>query len=438
MSGGRPAVRADDRICILGMGYVGLTLAAVMAEAGFTVHGIEIDTEILESIRRGRAHFHEPNLDFLLRRNLEHDRLAFHADIPDDAVYDVYVITVGTPLDADGAPRMDMVSAVSRDVAGHMRDGALVVLRSTVKLGTTLGVTKPILDASGREYGLAYCPERTIEGRALEELPALPQVVGGLDDAARDRAAKLFGRITPSTRKVSDIRTAELIKLFDNAYRDMLFAYGNEVALVCEAVGVDAAEAITTANHGYERTNIAWPGFVGGPCLEKDPHILMHSLEDAGHTPTLVRAARQLNEDLVGHAFDRALAALGRREGLTVSLLGMAFKGRPDTDDLRGSPSLAMLERIRRELPDARVRAHDYIVAPARLEKLGVQPVDDEAAFRGAQLVFVMTNNVRYNTLDFESRAALMARPGVIYDAWNVVYPRIDLPDGVSLHALGR
>jgi nucleotide sugar dehydrogenase len=427
----------DNRVCILGMGYVGLTLAVVMAEAGFEVDGIEIKPEILDVIRGGRAHFFEANLDYMLRRNLGKGRLRFAERIPPDREFDVYVVTVGTPLDAQGRPRMDMVRSVSQEIAAHMRDGALVVLRSTVRLGTTLQVTRPLLEATGKRFALAFCPERTIEGRALAELPVLPQIVGGVDETSRDRAGALFQRITPTILKVSSIRTAELIKLLDNSFRDMFFAFGNEVALLCEKLGLDAAEVIKSANLGYERTNIAWPGFVGGPCLEKDPHILIDSLADVRHVPSLVQAARRLNEDLVGHAFRRAVDALGRRDKLVVSILGMAFKGQPDTDDLRGSPSLLMLEHIRRELPDATVRVQDYVVQDEPLRRLGVQPVDDEEAFRGADIVFVMNNNRRYTSLDFESRVKTMRRPAVLYDAWNVVYRRIDLPPGVTLHALG-
>lgn len=428
---------ADSRICIMGMGYVGLTLAVVMAEKGFEVDGIEINPSILETVEKGKAHFFETNLDFMLRRNLANGRLRFSGTIPADREYDVYVITVGTPLADDGKPRMDMVRSVSQNIADHMRDDALVVLRSTVRLGTALGVTMPVLEASGKQFCLAMCPERTLEGRALAELPVLPQIVGGMDQRSLDRAGTVFQRITPTILKVTDIQTAELIKLLDNSFRDVFFSFGNEVAMICEKVGVNAAEVIGSANLGYERTNIAWPGFVGGPCLEKDPHILIDSLRDLAHVPTLIRSARQLNEDLVEHAMRSALSTVERRPGMRIAIMGMAFKGQPDTDDLRGSPSLHLLEAIRRELPDAVVRCQDYVAKPEALERLGVEAVDDEEAFRDADVVFVANNNRRYYTLDFEMRAKLMRTPSVIYDAWNAVYPKLDLPEGVNLRAFG-
>lgn len=427
----------DNRICIMGMGYVGLTLAVIMAENGYEVDGIEINPSVLETIQGGRAHFFETNLDFMLRRNLASGRLRFASEIPAEREFDVYVITVGTPLDEQGSPRMDMVRSVAGQISAHMREGALVVLRSTVRLGTAMDVVRPTLEDSGKAYGLAMCPERTLEGRALAELPVLPQIVGGMDAESRDRAGSVFQRITPTILKVSDIQTAELIKLLDNSFRDVFFSFGNEVAMLCEKVGVDAAEVIRSANLGYERTNIAWPGFVGGPCLEKDPHILMDSLKSVDHVPTLVQAARQLNEDMVDHAFRSAVAGVRDRENLKITIMGMAFKGQPDTDDLRGSPALLMVDTIRRELPSAKIFAQDFVVGDAALSGLGVTPVDDHDAFRDADVVMIMNNNRKYLTLDFESRASLMASPSVIYDAWNVVYRNIDLPEGVSLRAFG-
>ena len=427
----------DNRACIMGMGYVGLTLAVAMAENGFEVHGIEINPEILETIQDGKAHFYEANLDYMIRRNLEKGRLKFSETIPEGDSFDVYVVTVGTPLDDNKKPRMDMIQRVSQQIADHMSDGALIILRSTVRLGASLNVAKPKFDASGKKFDLAFCPERTMEGRALAELPVLPQIVGGMNRQSQDRAGTIFQRITPTILKVSSIQTAELIKLLDNSYRDLFFAFGNEVALLCEAIGVNATEVIKTANLGYERTNIAWPGFVGGPCLEKDPHILVESVADTGFLPKMIHTARHLNEDLVQHVFDRTMRMIDKKDNLSIGIMGMAFKGRPDTDDLRGSPSLWMIDHIRKTMPSATIKAQDYVCKDDALAKLGVQPVDDREAFAGSDIVLILNNHPRYETLDVETRATTMNNPGVIYDAWNVVYPNIDLPQGVKLCALG-
>lgn len=428
----------DSRICIMGMGYVGLTLAAVMSDRGLQVDGIEINRAILDKLQDGTSHFFEQGLDRLLARSMRRGRLRFWPEIPKDRSFDVYIITVGTPLGANGRPRMDMVEAVTRDIAAHMQDDSLVLLRSTVRLGTTLNVVKPLLDATGRRFELAMCPERTTEGNALTELFKLPQIVGGYTPSATVRASNIFRRLTPTIIGVSDVQTAEIIKLLDNSYRDLFFAFGNEVALMCEAIGISAREVISAANMGYERTNIARPGFVGGPCLEKDPHILIDSLKAHQFVPRLVQTGRLLNESLVDHVFNFVAARLPQQQSLVISLLGLAFKGQPDTDDLRGSTALPMIQRIKEKLPHAEIRGHDYVVRAEEIAKLGVTPVSDEEAFRGAHAVILMNNNRRYATLDIERLATHMAQPGLVFDAWGIHGQNTDLPERVKLHVFGQ
>src|SRR5262249_53567715 len=161
----------------------------------------------------------------------------------------------------------------------------------------------------------------------------LPQVVGGLTEDDALRGAQLFQRITPTTIRVSSLEAAEIIKLLDNSYRDLFFAFGNEVALLCDSAGLDGIEVIRAANMGYERTNLALPGFVGGPCLQKDPHILMHSLAEFGFKPRMVAAARALNEALPQHVIDQIMVDLRKAaipHDSEISVCGLAFKGRPE------------------------------------------------------------------------------------------------------------
>jgi UDP-N-acetyl-D-mannosaminuronic acid dehydrogenase len=234
------------------------------------------------------------------------------------------------------------------------------------------------------------------------------------------------------------LRTAEIIKLLDNSYRDLFFAFGNEVALMCEAAGISAREVISAANMGYERTNIAKPGFVGGPCLEKDPHILIHSLAPMGFVPKLIQTGRLLNESLVPHVLEFVRARLPAGKAPVISLLGLAFKGQPDTDDLRGSTALLMIEQIKAALPNVELRGQDYVVKHDEIAKLGIKPVSDAEAFAGADAALIMNNNRGYSTLDIEGFARTMNRPGLVFDAWSVFSPKVDLPEGVSLHVLGQ
>jgi len=392
----------------------------VMANKGFQVHGVEIDPPTLAVIRQGRAHFYEVNLDPLIRRAMKLGTLQVHETIPKDVAFDVFVVTVGTPLDDAGRARMDMVEHVTDEICRSMRDGAMVILRSTVLLGTCLKVVKPRLDRTGRSYHLCYCPERTVEGKALEELVALPQIVGGLNEESVERAMSMFRRLTPTIVRVSSLPAAELVKLLDNSYRDLFFAFGNEVAMMCESAGIDGQEVIRAANMGYSRTAIARPGFVGGPCLEKDPHILMESLQPHGFVPGLIQRGRAINESMVEYVFEAVMKALPRRDSVVVTIMGLAFKGQPETDDLRGSMALRMRTLFQQRAPRVRLQGQDYVCSRDAIARAGFVVVDDQEAFRGVDAVIVMNDNRRYIALDIEQRATLMGRPAVIYDCWNL------------------
>lgn len=418
---------ADSRVCVLGMGYVGLTLAVVMAERGFTVFGAEINPKILAKISDGVPHFFEKSLEVRLKRALGSGKLRFVErinHIPSDELPSVYVVTVGTPLDAQRRPRMDMVGSVAAEVAEHMPDGSLVVLRSTVRLGTTRGVILERLQASGKKFGLAYCPERTLEGKALEELTSLPQIVGGLSDQDMWRATSIFQRLTPTIIKVSSLEAAEIIKLLDNSYRDHMFAFGNEVALLCDAAGIDGIEVIRAANTGYERTKIAMPGFVGGPCLHKDPHILQHSLADFGFVPSLIKEGRALNESLSDHVIDMILREMPPCEAptqLKISICGVAFKGQPETDDTRATPAIELIAALRIRFPSATVYGQDFAVREDGIAELGVQPTDLDGAFDRAHIVIIANNNAKYQWVNLDSLVASMSRPAVVFDVWSVL-----------------
>ena len=283
----------DRDVCILGLGYVGLTLAVVMADVGFRVTGVEIRQDICDLVKQGHAHFHEPGLEEKLRRVVQNGSLICENRVPANYHGTVFIITVGTPLDDNGLTRMDMIENVATEVSRNIKNGDLVIMRSTVKLGTTRKNILPILKQSKSSFDIAFCPERTLEGRALLELRQLPQIVGGIDNQATLRAAQIFQNLTPTVVKVSNIETAEMIKLVDNAQRDVAFAYANEVARGCDAIGISAAEVIISGKLGYPRTNLPMPGPVGGPCLEKDSYILAESLDEYGILPEITLAARK-------------------------------------------------------------------------------------------------------------------------------------------------
>ncbi len=436
-----PANFQDRCVCVMGLGYVGLTLAVAMAEAGFDVTGVEIRQEVVDSLQQRKAHFYEPNLDEKLSRLMDEGRLRISRRAPIFDTPRVYIITVGTPLDARGQVRTDMIESVSREVAAQLTAGDLVVLRSTVKVGSTRKIVAPILDQAQVPYCLAFCPERTLEGNALAELSSLPQIVGGIDIKSSMRAVQLFQFLTPTVVRVDDLETAEMIKLVDNTQRDVLFALSNEVAYMCEALGVSAKAVIQAGKLGYHRTNLAMPGPVGGPCLEKDPHILTEAAREVEVEPHIVLAARSTNELLPDRCV-RAISKYTLNSGLKVhrvALLGLAFKGRPATNDLRGTMARPILAALRDAFPEAEFRGFDPVVAAKDILDMGLLPAAGlDEAFSGADLVVIANNHPAFSAMALHDLAARMSPPGLVYDFWNHHDPQeLRLPAGIRYLTLG-
>lgn len=410
------------KVCICGVGYVGLTLAAVMAERGFDVVGVEIRPDVVESLNKGEPHFHETGLRELIRRHLNKN-LRIYTAVPDE-LFDAYVITVGTPLKKGARePELDFIRKAAGEITKHLVCDNLVILRSTVSVGTSRNVVLPILQNACGNVHLAFCPERTLEGKALEELYYLPQIVGGLDMESTVRAEEIFRNITPTVIKVSSLETAEMIKLLDNSYRDTSFAFANEVAAICEHAGIDAQEVIKAGKFNYPRTNIPIPGYAGGACLEKDPHILVHSMEKRGYTPKLIKQSREIHERLPAEVVDhisRMLEKCGKKIGDSkIFLTGLAFKGEPETDDLRGSPALIFIEALQKS-GVAKLQVHDFIVKERVMTELGLEPVPIREGFQDADAVIIANNHRGYRSLDIMDLVSSMNKPAILYDSWRL------------------
>lgn len=420
-----------NKVVIIGLGYVGLTLAAHMARSGFKVHGVEIRDEVLEPLKNGRAFFLEPGLDSLLGKVITEGVFTFSKDIPASDEGRIFIITVGTPLRVDGTANTDFISRVSESVANHLRDEDFVILRSTVKLGTTNTVVKPILEQANRKYGLAFCPERTLEGAALSELGSLPQIIGTSNEVDKSKANSIFTKLTSSVVHVSSIETAELIKLTDNMQRDVHFAISNEVAKIGNVFEIDASEVITAGKLGYPRTNLAMPGPVGGPCLEKDTYLLNESL---GWNASLSLAARKTNESIIQDSIDFLIPALNSFSDLDtddssggIGFLGLAFKGVPETDDLRGSLGVTLLNELRKLFTNTDLSFYDPLV-PNLQNQLGHVTKYDEVdeVFSNSRLVIITNNHPKFANLDLDVLSAKMPRNSIIYDLWGRYQTMVD------------
>lgn len=434
-----PSATPTAEVAVIGLGYVGLTLAVTLASEGVRVLGVERRSDVRDALHRRVLPFFEPGIANALT-GLADGALAVVADVP-DVLPPVVIVTVGTPADPDtGAVDLSQLHSALDAIAPAVADGSLVVLRSTLPVGTCRRIVAPRLQRDGRAVHVAFCPERTIQGQAYEELRSLPQVVGGLDPAATEAAVTLFARLTPSVVPVSSVEAAEAIKLLCNAHTDLIYGFGNQVALLAEELGLDARELVAAANHRYPRPDLSRPGFVGGSCLIKDPYLLAHSLEGRVWSPTLSMAARQLNESIPVKVADRVLATL-KEQGTDlgaakVLLCGLAYKGRPETDDTRGSAAPPILAHLRGTVDE--VVVHDPVVGPDAAERIGARWVDLEAGFADADAALVLIDHPAYVAMDIASLTGRMRRPAVVHDTWGILDGRLAGADGITYLQLGR
>jgi UDP-N-acetyl-D-mannosaminuronic acid dehydrogenase len=432
-------MRDSLRVCVVGTGHIGLPLAAVLADAGFQVTGYDTNDDFISRVNtRGTVDFREEGLEELLRAHL-HRGLTLTSTPPTNQ--DVYVITVGTPLESGtDRPNLDRIRVAVQRIAPGFGPDPLVVLRSTVSIGTTRGIVLPEIRRHRDRFGLAFCPERTIEGKAIPEMRSLPQIVGGLDEQSVERAQRLFRLITPRIVRVSSLEAAEMIKLINNTYRDLTFAFANEVALIAERMGLSAGEMIRAANVEYPRSNVARPGFVGGPCLEKDALILIDSLHQIDFRPRVIEEARRINQALPGHVADRVLGEIRRNrppgKPARVLVSGFAFKGQPVTEDVRGSAAIPLVARL--QAAGVEVWGHDFVTSDKVIAELGARACTIEEGFEGADGVIIMNNHAGYSSVGIPELARRL-RPGAfLFDSWSMFEARqfASIP-GLRYAALG-
>jgi UDP-N-acetyl-D-mannosaminuronic acid dehydrogenase len=422
-------------IGVVGLGYVGLTLTAALARAGHTVHGVDTQPGVLEELSRGRPHIYEPGVQEVFAE-LVGERILIGTRLPGEGL-DAAVICVSTPIDAlTQQPDLGNIAAAARDIAGWCDPRTLVVVRSTMPIGACRAVVLPPLLAAWGRALLVMAPERTIQGQALRELVELPQVVGGLDDASLRAGTEVFGQLARQVVPVSSLEVAEMVKLSNNCHTDLIYAFGNELALIAEEHGIDPLEVIGAANVGYPRPDLSRPGYVGGGCLSKDPYLMMSST--GRREPFLIRRARELNEYLPVYVartvVDMLREECGSTEGIRLAVLGWAYKGWPATDDMRGTPIAAMMPVF--TAAGLTVLGHDPMVTPEVIRQYGGEPVSVDKAFSDADAVLVITDHPDYRAV----RAGDVlgdAKPVLVYDSWRILDEKAVTATGVRYAGLG-
>ena len=328
------------KVCVLGLGYIGLPTAAMMASAGHDVVGYDIDAALLEALRTGTFNIKEGPVHKLVAAMLQLGALTLATSLPHDA--DAYIICVSTPT-INYKPDLSYVQAAAQTVASVLVPGNLVVLESTVPPNTMDRTVVKALRAGGIDpdsVAVAHCPERVIPGEIVQELRTNSRVIGGRKPGDAERARDLYASFTDGAIYLTDNVTAELVKVIENTYRDVNIAYANELALLCEELGVDAQEAIMLANH-HPRVDILQPGpGVGGHCIPVDPHFLSNANP---FVTELIQASRRVNERMPHVIVRRIVEFVSPRVGAVIAILGATYKA--NVDDTRQSPT-ARLEEL--------------------------------------------------------------------------------------------
>ncbi|HEV7662095.1 MAG TPA: nucleotide sugar dehydrogenase, partial [Chloroflexota bacterium] len=389
-----------NKICLLGLGYIGLPTGSMFALAGNEVIGVDPSPRVQASLKAGKASIEEPELQTLVTAAINSGRLRV-ATKPEAA--DAFIIAVPTPFDtANNKADLAYVEQAARDIVPFLRRGNLVVLESTVPPGTTRDVLSPILAESGllpgRDICVAHCPERVLPGRILVELEQNDRLAGGLTPACAEQAAQLYSAFVKGTIMRTDATTAEMVKVMENTFRDVNVALANEFALIAERIGVDVWEAISLANH-HPRVNVLKPGpGVGGHCIAVDPWFLVGAAPEEAR---LIRRAREVNDAMPEHVIARLEALVA--PPAPIALLGVTYKA--EVDDVRESPALRVAELAVERGYD--VRLCDPHVKPDTAG-LPAPVLPLEQALRDVEALALLVDHRAFQELDIDLVAALV------------------------------
>ncbi len=367
------------KICVIGLGYIGLPTAAMFASAGVFVVGVDRNPKIIEALNRGEIIIEEEGLGELVDWVVKEGTLRGSLT-PEEA--DAFIIAVPTPITEDKKADMRYVASATESIVPFLRTGNTVILESTSPIGTVDGLMLPILERSGLEMGVelfvGHSPERVIPGQILNELVNNSRIAGGINPESARRIAQIYQTFVRGQIYTTDTRTAELCKVAENTYRDVNIAFANELAKICENIGVNVWEAISLCNK-HPRVNIHQPGpGVGGHCIAVDPWFIVEKQPD---TAKIIHLSRNTNDSMPAHVASEILTVLDGIDDPVVTVLGVTYK--PNVDDMRESPLLHLI-RILKER-GIQVRVFDPHVAGAAMAQkpiVGKHAVDKHVADR--------------------------------------------------------
>jgi UDP-N-acetyl-D-mannosaminuronic acid dehydrogenase len=414
------------KICVIGLGYIGLPTACVLANHGFKVVGVDINNEIILKLANGEPHIKEPGLRTLVESAIKSGNL-ITKNVPEEA--DAFIIAAPTPITKDKRADLSYVKSAAESIVPYLKKGNLVILESTSPPGTTEHFLSPILAKSNLKIGedlfVAYCPERVLPGKILKELIGNDRVIGGITLESGLKAKEIYLSFIEGNIYLTDATTAEMVKLMENTYRDVNIALANELAGLCEDLGVNAWEVIELANK-HPRVNLHKPGpGVGGHCIPVDPWFIVEKFPEKAK---LIKQSREINDHQPHNVFEIICSMTKDIPNPKVAVLGVSFKG--NVDDARESPAIELIRLLKKN--NFIVAAHDPYV-----ENFECELVSLEEAFKGADLAVVLADHDDYKRLNLRELGMLM-RHKKILDTKHVLNEGLILAEGFIYRLIGK
>src|SRR6266478_839115 len=399
-----------DKIEVIGLGYIGLPTAALIASRGMQVVGVDTNPDVVKTVASGAIHIAEPDLDGLVQKVVSNGSLIVTTE-PEKA--DVFMIAVPTPIDSANRPDLTCVMAAVERITDLLAPGNLVILESTSPVGTTEIIAKRIVERrpdlsvgppnGGASISVAYCPERVLPGRILTELVNNDRCIGGVTTMCTRRAQRFYKTFVRGACVATTARTAELVKLTENAYRDTNIAFANELSLICDHYEINVWEAIDLANR-HPRVNVLRPGpGVGGHCIAVDPWFIVESAPDLAR---LIKTSREVNDSMIAWTVERATALIEEHPYANVACCGLAFKA--NVDDLRESPGLEVAHQLASRY-GARIKIVEPYIRklPSQIAEHGAELTDLDEAIRTCEIAIVLVDHDHFKMIPLAERRHL-------------------------------
>lgn len=418
-----------NKICVIGLGYIGLPTSIMFAKHGYQVHGMDVNAEVINKLSNKELHIEEPGLQEALIEVIDAGKLTVGTE-PQEA--DVFIIAVPTPITEEKTANLDYVSIGTESIVPYVKKGDLVILESTVPPRTVEDIMIPILEKTGLNLGedlyISHSPERVIPGKIFQELEGNDRIVGGINQESSERTKKLYKSFVKGEIHLTDATTAEMVKVIENTYRDVNIAFANELAKISDQIGVNAWEAIKLANY-HPRVNIHQPGpGVGGHCIAVDPWFLSELQPELAKMITL---ARNSNDDMPAYTVERIKQIFNQHQinQPKVALLGLSFKG--NVDDMRESPSLKIMEHLNNE--NINYNVYDPHIKDIRVPH---QVVHLEDAIAEADMVVILTDHKLFQGYN-PSEIGESMHSKIVFDTKNCIEESIWREAGFDFIRLG-